>query len=465
MPRYLGSLRWELRHLITVLILAAMLCLPLTGLSALEIPSEATLADTAAASAEPFDVEQATRAYLDTLQGEALEKSNSYFEGGYWLSLWGALVAVAVDLLLLRSGIMNRARNWAEGRTRRTWLITWMTALPYVLLSWTIALPWTIYTDYVREKQYDLMSQSFGEWFSQGLIGLIISLILFPLLIMAVFALVRRAPKRWWIWATGVVGSFAFIGMLLAPVFISPLFNDYTELAEGPLRDRIVAMAAEHDVPADNIYVFDQSTQNKRISANVSGVGPTIRISLNDNLLYRTGADEVAAVMGHELGHYVLGHTWRSVIILTLIVGTGFFIIAKLGPRLIAQFGSGWGVRDMADPAALPLYALLLSIFFLLATPALNTLVRVNESDSDAFGLDVAKEPDGFAKVAMRLSEYRKIEPGPIEEFLFFDHPSGATRVRMAMQWKADNVENPQMVIPQGLGDDQDDNNAASVAE
>lgn len=431
--------------------------LPLTGLSAQEGVGQR--------AATGFDVEQASRAYIDTLKGEALEKSNSYFEGGYWLILWGTVVAVAIDLVLLRSRMISRARNWAERRTSRKWLITWMTAIPYIVLVWIIALPWVIYSEYVREKQYDLMSLSFGGWISEGLIGLVISLILFPLLIMAVFGLIRRAPKRWWIWATGVIGSFAFIGLLLAPVFISPLFNDYTELAAGPLRDRIVAMAAEREVPADNIYVFDQSTQNKRISANVSGVGPTIRISLNDNLLYRTGEDEVAAVMGHELGHYVLGHTWRSVIILTLIMGTGLFIIARLAPRLIAQFGAGWGIRDMADPAALPLYSLLLTLFFLLATPALNTLIRVNESDSDAFGLDAAKEPDGFAKVAMRLSEYRKIEPGPIEEFLFFDHPSGATRVRMAMQWKADNVENPQMVIPQGLGDDQDDNNAEGVAE
>ncbi|MEO1046361.1 MAG: M48 family metallopeptidase [Pseudomonadota bacterium] len=404
------------------------------------------------ATAPAFDVEQASRAYIDTLQGEALEKSNAYFEGGYWLILWGALVTMAIDFLLLGTRMTSRFRSWAERRTKRHWLVTWLTTLPYLLVSWVLTLPWTIYTGYIREKQYDLMSQSYGQWFSEQLIGLVISLIIFPLLVVAIFALVRRAPKSWWIWGTGVVASFAFIGLLLAPVFIAPMFNEYSDMAEGPLRDRIVAMAAEHDVPADNIYVFDQSTQNKRISANVSGVGPTIRISLNDNLLERTDPEEVAAVMGHELGHYVLGHTWRSIIILTLIMAVGLFFVARAGPWLIARFGQRWGVHDMADPAALPLYGILLSVFFLLATPALNTLIRVNESDADRFGLDTAKEPDGFAKVAMRLSEYRKIEPGPIEEFLFFDHPSGATRVRMAMQWKADNVDNPQMVVPEGLG-------------
>ncbi|WP_337658659.1 M48 family metallopeptidase [Sphingorhabdus sp. Alg231-15] len=411
-------------------------------LCALSIPAMAQ------AAAGGFDVEAATRAYIDTLQGAELEKSNSYFEGGYWLILWGALITFLADFFLLKSRLSSGFRAWAERKMKRLWAVTWLTSIPYLLASFLLTLPWVIYTDFFREKQYDLMSQSFGEWAGEQAIGLLISLIVFPLLVMAIFAVIRRAPKTWWIWGTGVISIFLFIGLLLGPVFISPLFNDYTEMEPGPLRDRIVAMAAEHDVPTENIYVFNQSKQHKRISANVSGVGPTIRISLNDNLLERTDPEEVAAVMGHELGHYVLGHTWRSIFIIGLIMAVGLFLIARIAPRLIARHGDKWGVRNMSDPAALPLFGMLLTVYFLAATPALNTLIRVNESDADLFGLNAAKEPDGFAKVAMRLSEYRKIEPGSTEEMLFFDHPSGATRVRMAMEWKAQNTENPVIVRP-----------------
>ena len=401
--------------------------------------------------APAFDVEQASRAYIDSLQGADLEKSNAYFEGGYWLILWGALVGVLVDFLILQSRLSARFRDWAARVTSRKWLQPGLYALPYVIAGFLLTLPWTIYTRFFRERQYGLMSQDFGGWFGEQMIGLVISLIIFPLLLMAIFAVIRRAPKSWWIWGTGVIAAFLFIGLLLGPVFISPLFNDYTEMADGPLRDRIVAMAAEYDVPAEHIYVFDQSRQHKRISANVSGVGPTIRISLNDNLLERTGPEEVAAVMGHEMGHYVLGHTWRTVLILALIVALGLFIVARLAPRLIERYGEKWGVRSIADPAAIPLLSLILTVYFFAATPAINSLIRINESEADRFGLNAAREPDGFAKVAMRLSEYRKIEPGPVEEMLFFDHPSGATRVRMAMQWKADHVKNPVMVDPGNL--------------
>ena len=398
--------------------------------------------------ATAFDVEQASRIYIDTLQGAELEKSNNYFQGGYWLILWGAIIGILVDFLILQSRLSARFRDWAERVTSRKWLQPALYALPYIIAGFLITLPWTIYTDFFREQQYGLMSQDFGGWFGEQMIGLLISLIMFSLLIMAIFAVIRRAPKTWWLWGTGVVSIFLFIGMMLGPVFISPLFNDYQEMAEGPMRDRIVAMAAEYDIPADNIYVFDQSKQHKRISANVSGIGPTIRISLNDNLLERTDPEEVAAVMGHELGHYVLGHTWRTILILALIIGFGLFVVARLAPRLIERHGAKWGIRTISDPAAIPLLGLILTAYFFAATPALNSLVRITESDADKFGLDTAREPDGFAKVSMRLSEYRKIEPGPVEEMLFFDHPSGATRVRMAMQWKADNVENPVIQNP-----------------
>ena len=396
-----------------------------------------------------FDVETATRAYLDTLQGPARAQSDAYFEGGYWLILWGTLVGILADWLLLRLGLMNAFRNLGERVSKHRWLVTWITALLYTLVGWVITLPWTIYTGFLRERQYDLMSQSFGGWLGETLTGFAISLVLVPLLIAAVYAVIRRAPRTWWVWATGIVGVFLLIGVVLAPVFIAPLFNDYTEMEAGPLRDKIEAVAVKEGIPADHIYVFDASKQTKRISANVSGLGPTIRISLNDNLLERTSEPEILAVMGHEMGHYKLGHVWVLAGGFLLIALAGLFMTSRIAPWLIRRYGARWGVRDLADPASLPVLGICLAVFFFLATPLTNTLVRMNESQADAFGLDAAREPDGFAKVAMRLSEYRKIEPGPLEEALFFDHPSGRTRVHMSMEWKAKNVADPEIVRPE----------------
>lgn len=419
--------------------------LPLAALAVAMLPSAAH----AAAQAGGFDVETATRAWLDTLQGPARAKSDTYFEGGYWLIAWGTLVSVLIDGLLLRFGLSARFRNLGERLFKRPAGVTWITVLCYTVAGTILTLPWAIYTGFVREKQYDLMNQSLAGWLLDLTKGFGINLVIMPLLAMAVYAVIRRFPKNWWIMATGVIAAFLAFAMLIGPVFISPLFNKYTELPAGPIRDRIVAMAQAKNIPSEHIYLFDASKQTKRISANVSGIGPTIRISLNDNLLNRSTPQEIAGVMGHEMGHYVLNHVWWGLAFFSALTALAMFLVARIAPALIARYGARWGgIRDLGDPASLPVLGILIAVFSLLTTPLTNTLIRVNESQADAFGLDVAQEPDGFAAVAMKLSEYRKIEPGPVEEALFFDHPSGATRVRMSMQWKKDHVPDAQMVTP-----------------
>jgi STE24 endopeptidase len=394
----------------------------------------------AAAAAPSFDPEAATRAYLDTLQGAARAKSDAYFEGGYWLLLWNAVVGLVSAWAILRFGWSAAWARWTERVTKRRWLQAALYALPWTIVSSLIVLPWTIYVGWYREKQYDLMNQSLGAWLGEQGIALGVSLISSMILLAIVFAVIRRSPRLWWLWGTAAVTLLMALAIVVAPVFISPLFNDYKAMEAGPLRDQIIGMARANDVPADNVYVFDQSKQHKRISANVSGLGPTIRISLNDNLLNRTRPAEVKAVMGHELGHYVLGHINRLLLILAAIVALGMFLLWWLTPRILARNGARWGAKGSDDPAVTPLFVMILTVYFLVMTPALNTLIRTNESEADAFGLDAAREPDGFASIAMKLSEYRKIEPGAWEEAIFFDHPSGRTRVRMAMDWKAKHL-------------------------
>lgn len=394
-----------------------------------------------------FDVEQATRAYLALLQGPARAKSDAYFEGGYWLIAWDAVVAVAVAAVLLATGWSARFRDWAERRTTRRWLQPALYALPYTVAATLLALPWAIYEGFVRERQYGLMNQSLAEWGVDQGKALAVGLVMTALLFMAVFGVIRRFPRGWWVLGTGVFALFLIFGALVAPVFVAPLFNKYTEMPAGPLRTRIEALAAASHIPAQHIYVSDASRQTKRISANVSGFGPTVRITLNDNLLNRTGPDEVAAVMGHEMGHYVLGHVYRLIGLFSLLILLNFLFVSRAAPALIAR-NPRWGVRGVADPAAAPLLLALATLGAALLTPANNSIIRRQEAQADTYGLDQARQPDAFALVAMRLSEYRKIEPGPVEEAVFFDHPSGATRVRHSMQWKKDHVPGATVVTP-----------------
>lgn len=407
----------------------------------------------ALAHAAPFDADHAAQLWLNTLSAPARARSDAYFEGGEWLGLWGTLISLAIYWFLLRIRLLPAVRDGMHRRGWRPWLGLLACAVVFIAVDTLLSLPWSIYAGYWREKQYGLMNQSLGAWLGDQAIDLALNAVFGSLLLLVIYAVIRKYPKRWWLIGTGVLGAAITFGVLITPVFIVPLFNTATELPDGPVRERVVAMAKANGVPADHIYLVDSSRQSDRISANVSGIGPTIRISLNDNLLKKTSVAETAAVMGHELGHYVLGHVWRMIVVLTLLMGLLLGLASRIAPALIRYGGERWSVRGLADPASLPVLVGVLSVLSLLATPLTNTLIRVDESEADAFGLDAAREPDGFAAAAMKLSAYRKIEPGALEEMLFFDHPSGKTRVRMSMQWKKDHVPNAVEVVPPPMPD------------
>ena len=223
----------------------------------------------------------------------------------------------------------------------------------------------------------------------------------------------------------------------IGPVYIAPIFNTYTPLKPSPVADDILRLAHANGIRAQEVYEVDASRQTTRVSANVSGILGTERITLNDNLLSRASPEAIQAVLGHEMGHYVLNHVYKLLLAFGVIVVVGFALIAWSFDRLASRRVARWGVGGVDDPAGLPLIVLLLSTYLFLLTPVLNTITRTSEFEADMFGLNAARQPDGFAEAALLLSDYRKMDPGPLEEIVFYDHPSGRTRIFTAMQWKA----------------------------
>ena len=397
---------------------------------AAEVPATATGAS--------FDPVAATEAYLDRLPAEQRERSDSYFEGGYWLQLWDFLYGLGVAALLLGTGLSARLRDMVERWTRFRFLQAVLYTVGYTLLVALLTFPLALYEGFFREHQYGLSNQSFVEWMGDQGKGMAVGLILGGLSVAALYAAFRRAPRTWWLWGAGLTISFLVLGILIAPVFIAPIFNRYTELSDPALRGSILSLARANGIPADHVYVFDASKQHNRVSANVSGLGQTMRISLNDNLLNRASPAGVEAVMGHEMGHYVLNHVYESIVFFGVVLFLGFAFLRWGFAWALARWGERWRVHGIADLAGLPLLGAVLSVYFFLLTPILNTYIRVNEAEADLFGLNSARQPDGFAEVSLMLSEYRKLAPGPIEEWIFFDHPSGRNRILMAMRWKAE---------------------------
>jgi STE24 endopeptidase len=391
-------------------------------------------------NASSFDPAAATQAWLNTVPPQKRAKSDAYFEGGYWLILWNFLLGVAISIFLLASRISARMRDLAERVTRFKTLQVALYAISYLLLVYVLSFPLNLYENFYREHQYGFATQSFPPWFREQLIGLGVTLIGGVFVLIVLYAVFRRAPRTWWIWGTVVTVLFLFAGSFIAPVYIEPLFNTYKPLTNPKIRDPILAMARANEIPVTQVLEVDASRQTTRVSANVSGFLGTARIALNDNLLKQCTLPEIRIVMAHEMGHYVLNHGAKLLTYFGIFILIGFAFGRTLFEAAINRWGGKWGVRGIADPTGLPLLVLILSTFIFVVTPFLNTVVRVTEREADAFGINTAREPDGMAKVALKLGAYRKLNPTPLEEFIFFDHPSGRARIRMAMDWKTANL-------------------------
>jgi STE24 endopeptidase len=383
----------------------------------------------------PRDADAATQAYMDRLPPEVVARANAYFEGGYWLQLWNFLLGLAISVVLLRGRRSARMRDWAQRIGRKAFFRDAIYGALFSIASFVLSLPLTIYQGFVREHDYGMATQTLGPWFGEQLIGLAVSTLLFALAIGLLYAVIRRAGDRWWIWGTVLTVALLIGVLLIGPVWIDPLFNTYKPVENGEIKTAVLQMAKADGVPVDNVYEFDASRQTTRVSANVSGIFGSAAVRLNDNLL-RTSLPEIRAVMGHELGHYVMNHVYKMIAQFALLLLAMFLLAQWSMTRLLARYGARLGLQGVGDVASLPLFVAVFLAFMFLATPITNTLIRTQEIEADRFGLNLAREPRGEAEVDLKLTEYRKPDPGPIEEFIFFDHPSTRFRVHDAMRWR-----------------------------
>ncbi len=379
-----------------------------------------------------FNPAQATAQYIDALGAAALAKAAAYTHGSHWIMLWGLVVAAFVTLIIVRTRILERV---AGRLNNRGWALrTWCIATSFFVLSALLTLPWDLYSGWAREISYGRSSQPLADYLVQGAIATAIFAVLGGLFFLGIYALIRRAGRRWWLWSGALAAVAISALMLAAPIFIEPLFNRYQPVPNGPVRDALIVMADQANIPHDRIFMFDGSRQSNNFTANVSGVLGSARIAISDVAMGQASLDEVRAVTGHEIGHYVLGHIWRGIAVFSLLAIGIFFLADRLYPRAARLFGSA---TTIGDPVGLPILLFLVSLLGTAALPIVNTMTRISESEADAYSLRTVNLPDALSSALVKTAEYRYPRPGAVEEFIFYDHPSVERRVRAAMEWKA----------------------------
>ena len=402
-------------------------------------PYDPARAEMAARIADP---EEATRAYLDAVPAGWRARTKAYARGDYALDVLESLIRGGTLAWLLASGSAARLRDRLRRRIGRGPLLAascWVLLLPMVTLA---VAPMDVYRSYWREKAYGLLTQGFGAWLGDQAKYIALRTVFGALLVAALYAVIARAPRRWWLWAAAVVITFQAFTAVVVPVFVAPLFYRFSPVKDDRVRREVLAMARAHAVPADDVYQIDASRRTDRISAGVVGLFGTTRIVVFDNTLRRCTLPEIRMILGHEMGHYVRRHVAKGLAVSAALVLAGFLFAGWAFPVAMRRWPA-MRIEGTADPAGLPLLWLLLGAFVFVSSPLRYAWLRTLESQADAFGLQASGEPDAAATVFLKLGEYRDLEPHPVIEALFFSHPSGRTRIRQAMEWKAGNAAAP----------------------
>ncbi len=381
--------------------------------------------------------QQAAR-MVDSLGPEALAKAEAYTTGNHWVLLAGVGVSLLVAVIMVRLRLLDRIA--ARFGKPQGFLATFTVSAAFLLIATLIELPWTIYTDWHRQRAYDLSSQPLGDFLGQFAIGEAIGMVLGGLFLAGVYALIRKSGRRWWLWSGGLAGVVTLLALLAGPSLIDPLFNEYKPVPPGEVRTALEAIADDVGIPHDRIFMYDGSRQSERFTANVAGLGPTARIAISDVALKEASLDEVRAVTGHEAGHYMLGHIWRYVIIFPLLAMLFFYLLNRLFAPTARLLGSD---ARLDEPRGLPVFAVVGSVLGLLATPLTNTLTRLGETEADRYSLQTVNEPDALATALVKTAEYRYPRPSAWQEALFYTHPSVEKRALMAMEWKAAHPKAP----------------------
>jgi STE24 endopeptidase len=365
-------------------------------------------------------------------------RQKRYAHGRYALSLAGSAWGFLVLVFLLRSRLSARMRDEVLRRTRRPNAVVFVYFALFVVVTSLLSLPLELYGGYFREREYGFARQTLAEWFGDWAKGLGIGIVLGGIFAVALYAVIRRFPRRYWLIGAAVAMAFTIFAVAVEPVFIAPLFNKFSSLAPGPLKSRLLALAHAQGIPASDVYEVDASRQSGHTNAYVAGLLGTERIVIYDTLLQTQTTREIVAVMGHEMGHYVLRHLWKGLALGGALILLGAWLVRTLYPKIAAGRGDRWGIGGISDVAGLPLVLLVVSVFSFFAAPAANAFSRWEEHQADAFSLDVVRDPDalaaGFAKFnTVDLSEY---DPPRLIELWFYTHPSLEHRIEFCQEWK-----------------------------
>lgn len=376
---------------------------------------------------------------------EPSEKAVQYYRSGNVLWALATLMGLLVPAIFLFSGLSARIRDWATRIGRRWFFIIGVYFAIFLIVDFFIELPFAYYAGFVREHAYGLSDQTFEKWIGDQVKGLLVGIVIGALFLWVPYLLLRRSPRRWWLWTGLAMIPFLFLTLLIQPIWIDPLFNDFGPMGDKALESSILRLADRAGIEGGRVYEVNKSVDTKHLNAYVTGVGATKRIVLWDTAIRLLSERELLVVMGHEMGHYALGHIWKLIFLIAAVIMAALYAIHRTAHLLIDRFGDRFGFAALSDIASLPLILLLFSAYSFIVTPFLLAYTRHQEHEADRFGLEITEDnhaaATAFAKFVTNDLDYPR--PGLLVKLWQRSHPTTGERIDFANEYRPWQTHQP----------------------
>jgi STE24 endopeptidase len=351
-------------------ILFATLCLGAFAQEVTPPPSPDVVASAVAPSHEPVPVPQPD------------ERTMQRYRSGNVVWAVNQFLGLGLPLLFLATGWSARIRDKSAQWGKR-WFFT--LAIYFTLLSLAmglIQLPWSFYVEYVREHAYGLSNQTLGKWVKDTAIASVLGIVVGVAIIWVPYLLLKKSPRRWWLYTGVLVLPLLVLQVFITPIWIEPLFNKFGPMKDKALEAKILDLAARSGIEGARVFEVEKSEDTKAVNAYVTGFMDTKRIVLWDTAIEKLREDELLFVMGHEMGHFVMNHVARFIILGFILTFISFYLVHRLSGALIRRYGARWGFSELSDFASLPLILFMMSAMSLVITPAMNTKPTASASNS-----------------------------------------------------------------------------------
>lgn len=369
---------------------------------------------------------------------EASPEALRYYRTG--MLLWGAAAVwgMVVPALILFTGFSATLRDLAR-RLGRHWLLSSAAyAVLYFTIIYLVGLPIAFARGFVREHAFGLSNQSFGAWLRDSLTLQILVTVLVALVVPVAYAFLRRSPRRWWVYSAGAATALLATIIFVYPIWIAPLFDDFGPMRDPTLQAEILALADRTGIDDVKVFEVNKSADTEAVNAYVAGFLNTKRVVLWDTIIEKLGRNQILFVVGHEMGHYVLGHAWQRLLYSSLLLLLALYVAQRSVHGVIARFRDRFGFAQMTDVASLPLFLLLFNALSFATDPVTTAVIRHQEHEADRFGLELTRNNYAAAGtwLVLQRENLQNPRPGIVFRIWRATHPALADRIEFANSYR-----------------------------